>query len=65
MTQLKKWLRLVAAAALGSLALAGSAKIVCGLTGEPSDECCCEQQGDKLVCNNTGAMLDACCCKTE
>ncbi len=64
MTQLKKWLPMLAAVTVGAVALAGSPKFVCGLTGKESTKCCCEQKDGKLVCKDTGKTLDACCCKT-
>lgn len=64
MKRLKKLLPILAAAAVGSVALAAP-KFVCGLTGQESDQCCCEQRNGSLVCKNTGQTLDACCCKTK
>lgn len=65
MTQWKKWLALLAVPMVSLIVLAGSAKFVCGLTGQESEQCCCEQRDGKLVCQNTGDTLDACCCRTK
>jgi hypothetical protein len=62
MKDMKKWWPLAAAATIGLTALAGSTKFVCGLTGQRSEECCCEQKDGKLGCKNTGKTLDTCCC---
>ena len=52
----------LAAAILGSTALAAAPKYVCGLTGKASAKCCCEQKAGKLVCKHTGKTLETCCC---
>lgn len=47
---------------LSSCCRAGSAKLVCGKTGEILDTCCCETRDEKLVCTKTGEVLETCCC---
>lgn len=62
MNYLKSTLAALAAAVLGSTALAAAPKYVCGLTGKESAKCCCEQKAGKLVCKHTGKSLETCRC---
>jgi hypothetical protein len=65
MIRLFRFAPLLAAIALGSVALAASPKYLCGLTGKVSSKCCCVQRGSKLLCQYTGKTLDKCCCTTK
>ena len=38
--------------------------LVCTLTGESIDSCCCSVIDGKYTCGKTGKVLDQCCCKT-
>jgi hypothetical protein len=51
-----------AAILVGSIAIAASPVVVCGLIGEEATECCCTQKNGKLVCTYTNQVLDHCCC---
>ena len=62
MKSITKWLPLLAAIAVASIASAASPKLVCTLTGKELKTCCCETQ-KKFLCKLTGKTLDKCCCK--
>lgn len=67
MKRITKWLPLVAAIMIGTIATAAdSPRMVCKLTGRESKTCCCEKQknGD-LLCKNTGKTLKSCCCEQK
>ncbi len=55
----------IAAVFAGSIALAASPVLVCGLTGKKATACCCAQKGGKIVCNSTGKAFDKCCCTVK
>ena len=51
MNVITKWLPLVAALAIGTIASAASQKMTCTLTGKEVKTCCCEpQKNGKLFC---------------
>jgi len=63
MKRLTKWLPLLAALTVATIASAASPKMVCNLTGKEVKKCCCETQKDgKFLCKLTGKTLDKCCC---
>lgn len=65
LTAFRRWLPVLAALVVGTIAFAASPKYVCNLTGKTSTTCCCEKQKGKLVCKNTGRILTACCCTVK
>ena len=59
--------RLLATAALAFLligtALATDGSMVCGMTGETVESCCCVVTADgAMVCSMTGETVTTCCC---
>lgn len=64
MKPITKWLPLMAALIIATIASAASPKMACTLTGKEVKKCCCEKQKNgKLLCKLTGKTLDKCCCK--
>ncbi|HKP38404.1 MAG TPA: hypothetical protein VJT71_16210 [Pyrinomonadaceae bacterium] len=64
MKPITKWLPLMAALIVATIASAASPKMTCTLTGKEVKTCCCEKQKNgKLLCKLTGKTLDKCCCK--
>ena len=56
----------IVASLIGAIAIAAeSPTLVCGLTGQESKICCCEQKEGKLLCKHTGKVLEKCCCTTK
>ena len=63
MKPITKWLPLLAALAIGTIASAAAPKMVCSFTGKEVKTCCCEKQKNgKFLCKLTGKTLDKCCC---
>ena len=61
MNRITKWMLLIAALTIATIASAASPKMTCKLTGKEMKACCCEQQKDgKLLCKlaKTGAKKD-------
>jgi len=64
MKPIAKWLSLLVALAVGTIASAASPKMLRSLTGKEVKTCCCEKQNNgKLLCKLAGKTLDKCCCK--
>ena len=64
MKVITKWLPLLAALTVATIASAASPTLVCTLTGKEVKTCCCEQQKDgKLLCKLANKTIDKCCCK--
>jgi hypothetical protein len=64
MKVITKWLPLLAALTVGTIASAASPKMTWTLTGKEVKTCCCKKQNNgKLLCKLTGKTLDKCCCK--
>ena len=63
MKRITKWLLLIAALAITTIASGASPKMVCTLTTKEVKTCCCEtQKNGKFLCKLTGKTLDKCCC---
>jgi hypothetical protein len=54
MKTMKKWLPLMAAMAIGGVALAGSPKMTCTLTGKEVKTCCCEPAEERKALLQAG-----------
>jgi hypothetical protein len=62
MKPITKWLPLLAALIVVTIASAASPKMTCTLTGKEVTTCCCDQQKNgKFLCKLTGKTLDKCC----
>ena len=63
MKRITKWLPLIAALAIGTIASGASQRMTCTLTGKEVKTCCCEQQKNgKLLCKLAKKEVDKCCC---
>ena len=63
MKLITKWLPLLAALTIGTIAFAASPKMKCTLTGKEVKTCCCEpQKNGKLFCKLAKKEVDKCCC---
>jgi len=63
MKRIAKWLPLIAALAITTIASAASPKMVCTLTNKEVKTCCCEKQKNgTFLCKLTGKTLEKCCC---
>ncbi len=49
---------------LGAPQKAEKATLLCTLTNEKIEKCCCEQRGGKLYCTLAKKTIDKCCCKS-
>jgi len=59
-----KWLPLLAALTVATIASSSSPKMTCTLTRKEVKTCCCEQQKNgKLLCKLAKKEVDKCCCK--
>lgn len=64
MRLMTKWLPLLAALTVATVAPAISPKMACSLTGKRVNACCCEKQKDgKLFCTLAKKTIEKCCCK--
>src|SRR2546430_5493277 len=64
MKGIRKWLPLLAALTVATMASAASPKMTCTLTGKEVKTCCCQQQKNgKLLCKLAKKDVDTCCCK--
>jgi len=64
MKVITKWLPLLAALTVATIASAASSKMTCTLTGKEVKTCCCQQQKNgKLLCKLAKKEIDKCCCK--
>ncbi len=64
MKVITKWLSLLAALTVATIAAAASPKMTCTLTGKEVTKCCCEQQKNgKLFCKLAKKEVDKCCCR--
>jgi hypothetical protein len=36
--------------------------MVCTITGEQVEECCCVEKDGKMICTLTGEVVSSCCC---
>ena len=58
-----KWLPLLVALAVATIASAAAPAMKCTLTGKEVKTCCCEQQKNgKLFCTLAKKEVDKCCC---
>ncbi len=61
-------MRTLVASLILALAVAGSAganadsTMVCTLTGQQVEQCCCIEKDGTLVCTLTGQTVPSCCC---
>ena len=63
MNLITKWLPLLMALAIVTIASAASQKMTCTLTGKELKTCCCEsQKNGKLFCKLAKREVDKCCC---
>ena len=63
MKRITKWLPLIAALAIGTIASGASPKMVCTLTNKEVKTCCCEtQKNGKLFCKLAKKEVAKCCC---
>ena len=49
--------------ALASSAHLSESGLICTLTGQKIDACCCQLKDGKLYCPLAKTYIDACCCK--
>ena len=64
MKVITKWLPLLAALTVATIASAASSKMTCTLTGKEVKTCRCQQQKNgKLLCKLAKKEIDKCCCK--
>ena len=54
------WLLMAASASSAHLSESG---LMCTLTGQKIDACCCQLNDGKLYCPLAKTYIDACCCK--
>jgi hypothetical protein len=63
MKVITKWLPLLAALTVTTIASAASPKMTCTLTGkEVKTRCCQQQKNGKLLCKLAKKEVDKCCC---
>jgi hypothetical protein len=53
---------ILAAAVAGAAAETVNSSMVCTLTGEQVEQCCCIEKDGALVCTLTGETVSSCCC---
>jgi len=53
---------ILALAAAGPGVAKTDGAMVCTITGQQVEECCCVEKDGKMICTLTGEVVTSCCC---